>query len=91
MAAFRENEGGGRLTVTARAAVTRRKYPRYRVQGGANNNGMLTLPIGPLAGLAQVQESGGPCREAGGGGGPGPVTDLGSEVLSGVPGPVATT
>ena len=23
----------------------------------ANNNGMLTLPIGPLAGLAQVQES----------------------------------
>jgi hypothetical protein len=45
MAAFRENEGGGRLTVTARAAVTRRKYPRYRVQGGAKNNGMLTLPI----------------------------------------------
>jgi hypothetical protein len=40
-----------------------------------------------VARLAQVQEPGGAGGETRGGRGVGPVTDLGSEVLSGVPAP----
>ena len=55
----------------------RRRVPA-RLQDGAGGDRLeaagIALPIGPVAGLAQVQEPGGACGEAGGGRGLGEIT-----------------